>query len=117
MVLPIGLLRRHGLRPAGFDHRPQLADLPDAKLWRIGPSTGYGQVRAATRGTVSMERVRHHWRDILRVVASVHTGAVSAHDAIRMLAHGENRPSSRRSRPLLTDLQDHARAAAAAAQS
>jgi len=22
----------------GFDYRPQLADLPDAKLWRINPS-------------------------------------------------------------------------------
>jgi TnpA family transposase len=76
------------LRLLGFDYRPQLADLPDTKLWRINPAADYGTLRTAARGRIDLGRVRRHWPDILRVVASIHTGAVSAHDAIRMLAHG-----------------------------
>ena len=78
------------LRLLGFDYRPQLADLPDAKLWGIGSTAGYGPLKAAARGKVKLDKVRHHWPDILRVVASIHTGAVSAHDVIRMLQHGGN---------------------------
>ncbi len=78
------------LRLLGFDYRPQLADLPDTKLWRIDSPAGYGPLKAAARGKVSLDRVRHHWPDILRVVASIHTGAVSAHDVIRMLQYGGN---------------------------
>lgn len=69
----------------GFDYRPQLADLPDAKLWRIDPAAHYGALNAAARGKIDLGRVRRHWPDILRLVASIHTGAVSAHDIIRML--------------------------------
>ena len=74
------------LRLLGFDYRPQLADLPDAKLWRIDPTSDYGPLTAAARGRIDLGRVRQHWGDILRLVASVHTGGVSAHDVIRMLA-------------------------------
>ncbi|GAA3228927.1 hypothetical protein GCM10017691_20550 [Pseudonocardia petroleophila] len=31
------------MRLLGFDYRPQLADLPDAKLWRINPGAEYGR--------------------------------------------------------------------------
>ncbi len=72
----------------GFDYRPQLADLPDAKLWRIDAAADYGPVNAAARGRIDLERIRTSWSEILRIVASIHTGTVSAHDVIRMLAHG-----------------------------
>jgi hypothetical protein len=39
---------------------------------------------------IDLARVRQHWPDILRLVASVHSGAVSACDAMRMLQHGGN---------------------------
>jgi len=74
------------LRLLGFDYRPQLADLPDAKLWRIDPGADYGPLAAAARGRIDLGRVRQHWPDLVRIVASIHTGAVSAHDVIRMLA-------------------------------
>jgi TnpA family transposase len=69
----------------GFDYRPQLADLPDAKLWRIDADADYGPLDAAARGRIDLARVRRHWPDILRVVASIHTGEVSAYDVIRVL--------------------------------
>ncbi len=76
------------LRLLGFDYRPQLADLPDAKLWRIDLAAHYGALDGAARGRIDLDRVRRHWGDICRLAASVHTGAVSAHDVIRMLAPG-----------------------------
>jgi len=78
------------LRLLGFDYRPQLADLPDAKLWRIDATADYGAVAVAARGKVDLGRIRRNWPDLLRLAASVHTGAVSAHDVIRMLSHGGN---------------------------
>ena len=71
---------------AGFTYAPQLADLPDQKLWRIDTKADYGPFSTAARGRIDLERVRRHWEDILRVTASIHTGAVRAHDVIRMLS-------------------------------
>ncbi|MEV0087611.1 Tn3 family transposase [Saccharopolyspora sp. NPDC050642] len=71
---------------AGFTYAPQLADLPDQKLWRINTKTDYGPFATAARGRIDLERIRRNWDDILRVTASIHTGAVRAHDVIRMLS-------------------------------
>ncbi|WP_279433396.1 Tn3 family transposase [Micromonospora sp. KC606] len=78
------------LRLLGFDYRPQLADLPDTKLWRINASADYGPLDATARGRIDLARVRRHWPDILRLVASIHTGTISAYDAMRMLQAGGN---------------------------
>jgi len=76
------------LQLLGFAYRPELADLPDAKLWRLDPAADYGPLNAAARGRIDLERIRRHYPDMLRLVASIHTGAVSAHDVIRMLSSG-----------------------------
>jgi TnpA family transposase len=72
----------------GFDYRPQLADLPDAKLWRIDPAADYGQLDQAARGRIDTTRITANWAEMLRIAGSIHTGAVSAHDVLRMLTHG-----------------------------
>lgn len=74
----------------GFDYRPQLADLPDAKLWRIDLAADYGPLNTAARGRIDPGRIEAHWPEILRVVASVHTGTVAAHDVLRVLSRGGN---------------------------
>jgi TnpA family transposase len=74
----------------GLDYRPQIADLPDTKLWRADPTADYGALNATARGRLDLDRVRRHWPDILRVVASIHTGTVPAHDMLRVLARGGN---------------------------
>lgn len=71
------------MRLLGFDYRPQLADLPDAKLWRINAGADYGPLATAARGKIDLGRVRAHWPDLLRLAGSIHTGAVSAHDVLR----------------------------------
>ncbi|APU15087.1 MULTISPECIES: Tn3 family transposase [Actinoalloteichus] len=75
---------------AGWTYAPQLADLPDQKLWRVDTRADYGPFNTAARGRVDLERIARHWEDILRVIASIHTGAVRAHDVIRMLSRDGN---------------------------
>ena len=74
----------------GRQYQPQLADVPDHRLWRIDRTADYGPLDTAARGRVDTERIRRHWDDILRVVASIHTGAVRAYDVIRMLSRDGN---------------------------
>jgi TnpA family transposase len=57
----------------------------DQQLWRISPGADYGPLDTAARGKIDLGKVRRHWPDILRVAASIHTGAVRAYDVIRML--------------------------------
>jgi TnpA family transposase len=75
---------------AGWTYAPQLADLPDQKLWRVDTRADYGPFNQAARGRIDLDRVARHWEDILRVIASIHTGAVRAHDVIRMLSRDGN---------------------------
>jgi TnpA family transposase len=70
-----------------IDYRPQLADLPDRKLWRIDAAADYGPLNATARGRIDLARIRRHWPDMLRVAVSVHTGAVAAYDVMRVLQH------------------------------
>jgi TnpA family transposase len=76
----------------GFDYRPVLADLPDAKLWRTDPGADYGALDKTARGRIDLEKIARHWPDILRVIASIHTREVSAHDVIRILQR-DGRPT------------------------
>jgi hypothetical protein len=61
---------------AGFAYAPQLADLPDQKMWRIDRAADYGAFQDAARGRVDLARVERHWEDILRIIGSIHTEAV-----------------------------------------
>ena len=71
-----------------FDYRPQLADLPDSKLWRIDKAADYGPLNKAARGKINLTRIHRHWPDIQRLIVSIHTGAIPAQDALRILAPG-----------------------------
>ncbi|MGX9891389.1 Tn3 family transposase [Streptomyces sp. NPDC002276] len=77
---------------AGFAYAPQLADLPDQKMWRIDRNADYGAFQEAARGRVDLARVERQWEDILRIIGSIHTGAVRAYDVIRMLSR-DGRPT------------------------
>jgi TnpA family transposase len=78
------------LQLLGFDYRPQLADLPDAKLWRINRTADYGPLDATARGIVDLDRIARHRPDMLRIAGSIHTGQVPAYDVLRVLSAGGN---------------------------
>jgi TnpA family transposase len=74
----------------GVEYRPELADMPDQRSWRIDPAADYGPLNTAARGRIDLARVRRQWEDILRVVASIYTGTVRAYDVVRMLQRDGN---------------------------
>ena len=73
------------LQLLGISYRPALADLPDQKGWRINAEADYGPLNTFARGKINLARVRRHWGDILRVIASIYTGKVRAYDVVTML--------------------------------
>ncbi len=70
-------------------------DLPEVLLevfsW-TGADQAYGAFQDAARGRVDLARIERHWEDILRIIGSIHTGAVRAYDVIRMLSR-DGRPT------------------------
>lgn len=47
-------------------------------MWRIDPRADYGPFQHAARHRIDLARVERHWEDILRIIGSIHTGAVRA---------------------------------------
>ena len=88
---------------SGRTYAPQLAQLPDQKLWRVNRDADYGPLSMAARGRISISKIIRHWPDILRVVASIHMGTVRSYDVVRMLQRG-GRPT-----PLGTALAHYGR--------
>ncbi|TMR30345.1 Tn3 family transposase [Actinomadura geliboluensis] len=69
----------------GISYRPALADLPDQKGWRIDEGADYGPLNTFARGKIDLRKIRRNWNEVLRVVASIYTGAVRAYDVVTML--------------------------------
>ncbi len=74
----------------GTEYRPALADMPDQRSWRFDRNADYGRLNIAARGRIDLERIRRDWPDMLRVIASIYTGAVRAYDVTRVLQRDEN---------------------------
>ena len=55
-------------------------------MWRVDHAADYGAFQDAARGRIDLVRIERHWEDVLRIVGSIHTGAVRAYDVIRMLS-------------------------------
>ncbi len=76
-------------RMLGYQFSPRIADLPDARLWRLtrpgAAPADYGSLNALATHPLSWDKIRTAWPDMLRVAGSLHTGAVSGHDLLRML--------------------------------
>src|SRR5271165_2517139 len=72
----------------GVDYRPALADLPDQKGWRTKADADYGPLNTFARGKLDLGKVRRHWGEILRLIATIYTSTVSASDLVRALQRG-----------------------------
>jgi TnpA family transposase len=80
----------------GYQFSPRLADVGEARLWRIDPDVDYGPLNGLAAHRVRTDLIATHWDDLLRVAGSLKLGTVSASDLIRSLhgSHGETRPST-----------------------
>ena len=74
----------------GIKYRPQLANLPDQRLWRFDDNADYGPLSQAARGRIDTAKIAAHWEDMCRVAVSIHSCEVSAHDVTRMISRDGN---------------------------
>ncbi len=77
----------------GYQFSPRLADIGEARYWRIEPTADYGALNGIARNQINTALIATHWDDLLRVAGSLKLGTVSAVDLMRSLQKG-NAPSS-----------------------
>jgi TnpA family transposase len=77
----------------GYQFSPRLADLGEARFWRIDPNADYGALNALSKNRVQTERIERSWDDLLRIAGSLKMGTISASELVRSLLRGK-RPSS-----------------------
>jgi TnpA family transposase len=72
----------------GFQFSPRLADLGDARYWRIDKSARYGVLNGIARHCLQRELIEENWDEFLRVAGSLKMGIVKPSDLIRGLQRG-----------------------------
>ncbi|MBA3922645.1 MAG: Tn3 family transposase, partial [Nostocaceae cyanobacterium] len=77
----------------GYQFSPRLADIGEARFWRIDKTADYGALNGIARNQINTELIASHWDDMLRVAGSLKLGTVSALDLMRSLQRG-NTPST-----------------------
>ena len=70
----------------GFQFAPRIPDLKHRRLYSFGPAAKYPTLEPMIAGRINVELIRAHWEDILRIVASIRTGTVTASVIMRQLA-------------------------------
>jgi TnpA family transposase len=64
-------------RLLGYHFSPRLADIGDARLWRIDPQANYGDFDKSGIHKINIPLIAQQWEDILRLVGSLKLGEVS----------------------------------------
>ena len=80
-------------RLLGYQFSPRLADIGDARFWRVDGNASYGALDQLARHRIDTGLIAAHWDDLLRVAGSLLTGSVRASELLRVL-HGGGRPSA-----------------------
>ncbi|MGE4061469.1 MAG: Tn3 family transposase, partial [Sphingomonadales bacterium] len=70
----------------GFQFAPRIPDLKHRRLYSFGQPSAYPALEPMIAGRINIALVRAHWLEILRVVASIRTGTVTASLIMRQLA-------------------------------
>jgi TnpA family transposase len=78
-------------RLLGYQFSPRLADIGDARFWRLDRSARYGALDEVARHRIDTQLIAAHWDDLLRVAGSLLEGSVRASELLRAL-HGGGRP-------------------------
>lgn len=75
-------------RLMGWQFSPRLADAGSATLYRTDPAADYGPLNNLTRTRINTGLITDSWDELLRVAASLRSGAVKASELFRYLAGG-----------------------------
>jgi TnpA family transposase len=77
----------------GYQFSPRLADLGEARFWRIDATADYGVLDRLARHRVNTKLIARNWDDMLRVAGSLKLGTISASELMRSLLRS-SRPST-----------------------
>lgn len=77
----------------GYQFSPRLADVGEARFWRLDTNADYGVLDKLARQRVKTHLIEHNWDDLLRVAGSLKLGTVSAQEIMRALQLGK-KPST-----------------------
>ena len=72
----------------GYQFSPRLADLGEARFWRIDTDADYGVLNELARAHIRSDLIQRHWEDMLRVAGSLKWGTVNATALIQTLQRG-----------------------------
>ncbi len=67
----------------GYQFSPRLADLGDARLWRIDRKADYGPFNSVSKGTINLPLIRENWPDVIRLAGSLKLGHLKAAGIMR----------------------------------
>src|SRR3954468_4994419 len=70
----------------GFQFAPRIPDLKHRRLYSFAKPSAHPALEPMIAGRINVALIRAHWSEILRVVASVRTGTVTASLIMRQLA-------------------------------
>jgi TnpA family transposase len=73
----------------GYQFSPRLADVGEARFWRLDSEADYGVLNGIARQRVNTSFIENYWDDMLRVAGSLKLGTVSATDIMRTLYRGD----------------------------
>jgi TnpA family transposase len=69
-----------------FQFAPRIPGLKHRRLYSFGKSSDYPTLEPMIAGRINVALIRAHWAEILRIVASIRTGTVTASLIMRQLA-------------------------------
>jgi len=70
----------------GLQFAPRIPDLKHRRLYSFGKPSAYPVLEPMIAGRINVELIRAHWLEILRIIASIRTGTVTASLIMRQLA-------------------------------
>ena len=69
----------------GYQFSPRLADIGDARFWRIDRTAHYGALDDLARHRIDTELITRNWEDLLRLAGSLKLGRIHAGAIMRVL--------------------------------
>jgi len=70
----------------GLQFAPRIPDLKHRRLYSFGKPSAYPALEPMIAARINVELIRAHWSEILRIIASICTGTVTASLIMRQLA-------------------------------
>ena len=77
----------------GYQFSPRLADVGEARFWRMDAHADYGPLDRLARHRINTRLIERNWDDLLRVAGSLRMGTIRASELVRSLLRS-TRPST-----------------------